>query len=223
MTVKDKILKKWYDINPISKKRRNTMRKSLKNKDITLFCPNCIGGLLFHDLGLKFCSPTVNLMMLQTDFVKFMLDRERYLNTEFEFFNHKNLDCPCAKLDDITVHFTHYKTPDEAKSKWDDRAKRINPDNTFILMIERDGITKEDIASLANLNVRGIVVFTAHDYADIPYAFYVPDCVCDNQVDSMLKRSFLSGQRDYDKYFDFVKWFNEANGKDYDISPYVKR
>lgn len=58
--------------NPLAIARRNKMQRELKNKEVSFLCPNCIGGILFHDLGLRFLSPTVNLMMTQTDFVKFV-------------------------------------------------------------------------------------------------------------------------------------------------------
>lgn len=71
----------------------------------TLLCPNCIGGILFHDLGLKFQSPTVNIMMTQTDFVRFVLNLDYYLSQELSFFKKTGYNCPCAHLADITVHF----------------------------------------------------------------------------------------------------------------------
>lgn len=62
---------------------------------------------MFHDLGLQFMSPIVNLMMTQADFVKFGLDMDVFLEQEFVFFKDTNYECPCALLGDITIHFTH--------------------------------------------------------------------------------------------------------------------
>ena len=80
------------------------MRRQLHNSDVTFLVPNCIGGILFHDLGLQFRSPTVNLMMTQTDFVRFVLNLKDYLAQELEFFKHSEYVCPCAHLADVDVH-----------------------------------------------------------------------------------------------------------------------
>jgi uncharacterized protein (DUF1919 family) len=36
-------------------------RSRLTNKEVTIFSSNCIGGVIYHDLGLRFMSPTINL------------------------------------------------------------------------------------------------------------------------------------------------------------------
>lgn len=218
-----KITEKLIDINPLTAQRKNHMRAAIKNKSATFLCPNCIGGLLFHDLGLQFRSPTVNTMMLQTDFVKFVLDLEGYLKKKLEFFHHPELNCPCARLGDITIHFTHYHSQQEAEQKWKERCKRIDKDNLFIFLSERDGLSKEDFLRLRNVRARGLVIFTANHYADLPYTLYIKKYRKDGVVGNILSMSYLNGQREYEKYFDFVKWFNNANGEDFDISPYVKK
>ena len=218
--------KKWIkDVlyqNPLAKARRRRMRAELKNTDMTLFCPSCMGGELFHDLGLQFRSPTINLMMYQTDFVKFVTHFEEYTSSQFEFFKHPEYTFPCAKLKDITVFFTHYHTPEEALEKWCSRMKRIDWDNVFIYCSDRDGITKEEVLSLGKLNVRGIVFFSAHDYSDIPYALYIPKFKENGVVTGIQDIHYFDGHRSYEEYFDFVKWFNEANGGNYDVSPYSR-
>ena len=214
--LKNKI--EWY--NPLARIRRKRMRERLKNKDITLLTPNCLGGLLFHDLGLKFMSPTINLMMTQGDFIKFVLNLESYLKEPLRFFKHMEHNCPCAKLKDIEICFTHYTSEKEAAEKWEKRAKRINKNNLFIFCEERDGITKDEIKSLSTVNAKGIVVFTAHQYDDIPYALFVPKYHNDGMIGNILSRNILDDSREYEKYFDFVKWFNNADGKNYDISEY---
>ena len=221
MTITEKFKKKVEYYNPLAKHRRRKMRSQLKNQNITFLTPNCMGGILFHDLGLKFMSPTVNLMMTQTDFVKFVLSMDDYLKKELSFFKHLDYDCPCANLEDLTICFTHYASEKEAAEKWKERAKRINKDNMFIFCEERDGITESEIRKLADIKVRGIVVFTANKYDDIPYALYIPKYRDAGEVGNVLKRNYLDDSREYEKYFDFVKWFNEADGH-YNISDYRK-
>lgn len=225
MGIKEAIKKGTSAYNPIAIRRRNRMRDALVNQTMTLLCPNCLGGILFHDLGLKFQSPTVNLMMTQPDFIKFVTNLDHYLNGELQFFDHSEYTCPCAHLEDITIHFTHYKTPADAAKKWRERAGRIQKGNLFIFAEERDGLTKEDILALGGIEFirpRGIVVFTAKKYPDIPYALHIPKYESGGEIGNILQKSYLDDSREYEKYFDFVKWFNEADGRSYDISSFSK-
>ena len=57
---------KALEFNMIKKKRLD-----LKNSDFTIISSNCLGGVISHKLGLKFMSPTVNLFIEPSSFVKF--------------------------------------------------------------------------------------------------------------------------------------------------------
>lgn len=48
------------------------MRRELKNHDFSILCNNCNGGVISHDLGLRFNSPTVNLFLLAMVFIRFV-------------------------------------------------------------------------------------------------------------------------------------------------------
>ena len=56
------VTNKIWDRN--RKKINKKYRSELKNKDFTIFSCNCTGGVLYHDLGMKFLSPTINLYMI---------------------------------------------------------------------------------------------------------------------------------------------------------------
>lgn len=219
---KEQIKKNISRFNPFAIRRRNAMRRSLVNKTPSFLCPNCIGGILFHDLGLQFRSPTVNLMMAQREFARFVLDLDHYLELEPVFFQKDGYTCPCARLGDITIHFTHYATEAEALEKWNQRKARIDRDNLFVFLTERDGLTREEILRLGDLNCRGLVVFTAKPYPDIPYTVYLPQYGADGEVGNILKKNHFDESREYECCFDFVKWFNEADGAPYDLSRFIK-
>ena len=53
-------------------------KRKIKNKDFSLFSTNCNGGILLHDLGLRFNSSTINLWFEVKDFLKYMNNLERY-------------------------------------------------------------------------------------------------------------------------------------------------
>lgn len=42
------------------------------DKNISIFCNNCIGAFVAHDFRLPFNSPTVNLMIPPSDFIEYL-------------------------------------------------------------------------------------------------------------------------------------------------------
>ena len=213
--------------NPVATARRSRMRSRLKNKDFTLLTPNCLGGILLHDLGLRFHTPTINLMMTQTDFLQCVLHLKEYMSGRLVFLDNTDETCPCAELiygdlPPVTVHFTHYETPEEAEFKWWKRAERINYDNLFIFIEERDGISKEDLGKLAKLPARGVVAFTCNEYPDLPYTVFIPKYHSQGEVGNILKKNRIDDSREYEQYFDFVEWFNQADGDSFNVQDFIK-
>ena len=43
-------------------------RRRLRNREFTILCNNCNAGVITHDLGQQFCSPTVNLFFYEDHF-----------------------------------------------------------------------------------------------------------------------------------------------------------
>ena len=70
---------------------------------------------------------------------------------------------PVGRLDDIHVYFTHYGSFEQAKRKWDERLQRLNMDNLYVVMVEKDGCTEQDLAAFDQLNYKHKVVFTVRE------------------------------------------------------------
>ena len=215
------IIKNKIDrLNPFNIVRKKRLRGRLKNHDMTILASNCIGGIIYNDLGLRFSSPTVNLMIPSNDFVKFCVNLEHYLQRELFFTTDHQEKCPVARLDDITVYFTHYASEAEARRKWEERKRRINPDNLFIITNDRDGVTDKDLEALGQIACRGIVVFSSKKHPDIPYCLYVDKFAGEPCVGNMLQKNRITGARLYERYFDYVSFFNNSNGN-YDLHPFL--
>ncbi|WP_370864294.1 DUF1919 domain-containing protein [uncultured Muribaculum sp.] len=58
------------------------MRKRLLDKDITILANNCNAGFIYHDLGLQFKSPTINLFFYKDHFFTFLEHLDEYLAEE---------------------------------------------------------------------------------------------------------------------------------------------
>ena len=185
-------------INRITTRRRN------KNADFSIICGNCMGGLISHKLDVPFLSPTVNIMMSQSDFYKLALNLKEYLDSDFVELAPKSF--PRGQLKDVTVNFTHFKSYNEALRTWKRRCERINFDNLWVIATDRDGITEQDIASLQGLECRGLVVFTAKKY-DYPYCFQLKQFEDQGQIGDILQQT-IYGKRYFELYFDYVGWLN---------------
>lgn len=194
----------------IEKNYQRKLRKRIKNKDFSIICPNCIGGLIYHRLGLKFLSPTINLWMYQYDYLKFVLDLKKYISLDLEFIK-SEYKHPVARLGDITIYFNHYKTNEEAKNSWDIRKKRINYDNLFLIMYDKDGLTEEDLKKLKTIKCRGKIVISNKKYSSMDYVIRIPVNMDNVETRYRLNINKWTGKRKFEEKFNYVKWLNEGN------------
>ena len=197
------------------KKHVKMLKKRLENKYVTIISQNCTGGMMYHDLGLQFRSPTVNLYFDAEDYIKFCENLKYYLDIELcEFVSDDITEYPIGKLGDLTVHLVHYKTFDEAKQKWDERKKRIDFNNLLILGSDRDGMNKELILRFDKLMFKKIMFIK--DIPEYDWQFQIQGCVTENSVGNVLRpdmrtlKILLKGTRFYDQ-FDWVDLINQAH------------
>lgn len=194
----------------IEKNYEKKLRKQINNKDFSIICSNCIGGLIYHRLGLKFLSPTINLWMYQYDYLKFVLDLKKYVSLELEFIK-SEYKHPVAKLGDITIYFNHYKTNEEAKKSWDRRKMRINYDNLFLIMYDKDGLMEEDLEKLKSINCRGKVVISNRKYSNMDYVIKISANMNNVETRYRLNINKWTGKRKFEEKFNYVKWLNGEN------------
>lgn len=142
-------------IHEIGKKKNaaleNEWRARLKVDDFSIICSSCIGGTIYNRLGKKFLSPTINMFFTQRDFIKFAINLRYYISLDLDFIE-TDKPYPVAMLDDITLHFNHSKTCEEAANDWNRRKNRINFDNIYIIFYYRDGYTIEGLREIEKAN-----------------------------------------------------------------------
>jgi len=92
-----RIWEKSWLYRTIEKRINLKFRKRLRNDDFTILCSNCIGGCIYHRLGKRFLSPTINMWMAQPDFVTFLLHLDDYLASPIEFIA-ADESTPCGKM-----------------------------------------------------------------------------------------------------------------------------
>lgn len=186
-------------------------QSELTNPNVSIISMNCNGGILYHDLGLQFKSPTVNLFMRAGDFIKFCENLEYYLNID-EFVECKDKDIieertyPIAFLGDLTLFLVHYTSIEEAMKKWNERKKRVNWDNIVILNTDREGTTEEIKDRFERLPYRK-VMFTHLPDEKHKSCYYIKGYESETSVGLITDPIGISGKRPIDQ-FDWVSFIN---------------
>lgn len=185
-------------------------QKRLRNTDFSLIASNCNGGIILHDLNLKFNTPFINLSLPPKDFIKLAGDFEHYMALELKELPDETVSYPVGQLGDLRINFVHYPSFEEAKRKWDERKQRINYNNLFFMLTEREGCTLDDLQTFDRLPMKRKVAFTHKKYPSVKCAFYLRGFENSNGVGlSMHHPHFFSIKRYVDQ-FDFVTWVNET-------------
>lgn len=76
--------------------------------------------------GYNLKSPFVNLWLRPKDFIKLLSSLREYMGYDLKFTTEEGIEYPVGLLKDIKIYFQHYKTEEEAKAKWNERAKRMD-------------------------------------------------------------------------------------------------
>lgn len=188
----------------------NDIRARGKNlPDFTLLTSDCMGGLIYHTLGRQFLSPTINLSIKDSDFLKLISDLPYYFSQEFLFKEWTNY--PVGSIGEesrkVEVRFEHYKTEEDAVAKWNDRKMRLTND-IYVIMADLD-LSNEELESFKQLNkrlnVKRKIMFTWNkNRADGKEIFFV------NSYGRQRVKSYSKlrkdGFRDYEIFFDYIKW-----------------
>ena len=184
---------------------KNKECKALKNKDFSILCSNCIGGIIYNRLGMEFLSPTINMWETQHDFIKFAINPKYYVNQPLEFIE-TDEPTPVAKCGDILLHFNHHNNAADAERDWNRRKIRINYDNIYIILYYREGYTIEEIREIEKAKCKNIVVLTDRE---LPLDYAV---VMKPNLERMHGDSFIDkdkyGITTFEKQWDFVEWLN---------------
>ena len=192
-----------------------------KNHDFTLISRDCIGGIVYHQLGLRFLSPTINLFFTPEDFNYFCLYLKEYIAGELKEYKDENVDYPVGllfpkgniNLKPIRIDFMHYASFNEASYKWNERKKRINWNNIYVVSsFCYPGEVKTyspEIVKKWNLIKYKKMIFVDQKYGfDNEYILNKPEeckeyawLLFENDKNNPWKRTFNE--------FDFIKFLNE--------------
>ena len=124
---------KW----PRAKYHEKKARKC-KNKKISLLCNNCTGGVILHDLGLRFDTPTINTgIRNQDEFLYFAENVGKFRDADVQEldFGKYNHHAGCVIYNNMTIDivFTHYSSFEEGRRKWIERMKRLDLGHIYVI------------------------------------------------------------------------------------------
>ncbi len=164
-------------------------RQTLNVKKVSVISQNCIGGVFYHDMGMEFLSPTINLFFYAEDFVRFVINLEEYLQKELKIYWDETY--PVGILGDIPIYFMHYTTCTEAKKKWEERMKKISLDNIVIIATDRNGFSEELFEQWKKISYPKVLFTSQKCFAKDPNSVYYPKYKKNGYVPDLIpKREF---------------------------------
>ena len=190
------------------------LKKKLCNVSPSIISSNCIGGIIYHDLGLEFKSPTINLFFFDEDFILFLENLENFLKVVPTEIKIKGYDYPIGQLKynnfKVKLFFMHYKTFDEARKKWEMRKDKININNLFIIweVPLKSGPSNELLNRFLNIKFKNKVLITGDGCKSCDKSIFKIKLYKNkkNKPGKILKFK-LSGKR-YLEQFDYVGFLN---------------
>ncbi len=178
------------------------------DKEFVIVSNNCWGAEVYKRLNREYNTPFVGLFLFGPDYLKLLENFDYYLSQKLQFipnskWSDKPIAYPIGKLDDIEVHFVHYKDKEEAELKWTRRLERMNKftdrSKYFYKLCDRDFTTLDLINKFHTLpldnkisfgikpiNLNGHIVITESDNGTVPDGVF------------LYRSSF--------KYVDIFKW-----------------
>ena len=139
------------------------LKKQVGDKPFCVFSNDCWGGELYKWTERPFNTPFIGLMLMAPCYIKFLRNPQHYLSMPLVFVNestYKEMNqfrsshhmYPLGKLDDIEIHFLHYKTADEAAEKWERRKVRIDWNHLVVkFALDKDYAKPSDLDILAQM------------------------------------------------------------------------
>ena len=139
--------------------------------------------------------------------MKFAENMPYYLSLPLTDFNVEEKPYPIGRLGDISLYFVHYPDIESCKTQWRRRASRVDYNNLFLVMTDRNGCTDELVERFSKVPYPK-VLFSSKEMPEYDFAVYVPGFSKDGQVGELNRYADFHGNRYYELYFDFVSFLN---------------
>jgi uncharacterized protein (DUF1919 family) len=189
----------------------------LKDKNFVIVCDNCWAGSVYQWLERPYNSPFISIGFYGDCYIKLLSNFDYYMNLPLKFvteskYKNRDITYPLALLDDIELHFTHYKTEEEAKTKWIRRTARMyeetNKDNYIFMMSDAWYATEKNFADFGKLPYKNKISFSIHKFKHLNLTNHYQV----KEIDSKFKDRVPNGVKLFKImfiYLDFYKWMQQ--------------
>ena len=182
-------------------------KHKLKNRNPSIISNNCVGGVISHDLGQQFCSPTVNLYFRAEEYIRFLRNLKYYLSLDVVELQ-SDLPYPVGIIDDVRIFFMHYSDFEQARQKWNERKKRVDFSNLYVMMTEKEECTQDVMEQFDSLEYRKKVLFTHLPHSELKCAHYISGFENENEMGILTDQKDSFWQRRYIDDYDYVSFLN---------------
>ena len=177
-------------------------RIGLENLDFSILANNCWGGIVSRDRHLPYNSPTCGTYFFSKDYLRFLSDVHRYLDTELEelpvresryaeeLVSLHGENVVLGRMEDVEVVLLHYPTFAEAKEKWDRRKQRIRWDNLLVKYSDQNGFVPEDFETFRALPFANKLFLTTNPEYASEFTRVIPDKWHEGYAVDDIKSSF---------------------------------
>ncbi len=211
-------IQKFFDLNNIYRVQEKIenirSQRKLKNNNFTIISDNCWGSKIYKDFNVRYNTPFVGLFMYSPCYIKLLKNLDYYLQSELYFIKESKYNInkelrkqkwyPIGLLgNEIEIHFLHYKSEAEAENKWMRRKKRMNMDNIFVELSDKELCTEEIVVEFDKLPFKHKVCFTAKNYPNIICAVQLKEYEDDGCIGDIYKDSYI-----VKRHFDIIDWLN---------------
>lgn len=173
----------------MSRIKRKMQSLFLLNKDFSVISNNCWGGFLYQYYNLKYLTPFVGLFIFAPDYIKLLRNLDYCLAQPLVFIaaedskykdelikNGSYNTYPIGLLNDVEIHFLHYKTKEDACEKWNRRLQRLNRNNLIVKFCDRDFATEDLIREFDELAYAHKICFTSKPYPELASVVFLKQC-----------------------------------------------
>ncbi|AOW19225.1 DUF1919 domain-containing protein [Urechidicola croceus] len=196
-------------------------KKLLKDKNFVIIADNCWGGAVYQWYERPYNSPFAGVGIYGDCYMKLLSNFDHYMAQELQFIDKskypfRELTYPLALLGDVELHFTHYKTPKEAGTKWVRRTQRMleetNKDNYYFKICDAWKADEEIFKKFHQLPFKNKISFTLKEKKTFNNPAHIgvnehhkdDKTIVPNGI-KLFKISFL--------YYDVTKWIVEKTIK----------
>lgn len=183
------------------------------NRDFVIVSNNCWGAEIYKRLNKAYNTPFIGLYLYGPDYLKLLQNFDSYLNSDLQFIEKSkwttdSLDYPIGILNDVEVHFMHYKDKEEAYTKWSRRLKRMKETSSekdyYFKICDRDYANFEIISAFHKLPFPNKLSFGVEDL-DIDNHIKIEETKNKNKLPDGVKLYRVSH-----KYIDVLEWVNSG-------------